>query len=125
MPAPLKEVLTAQRKRLIASQHPCLAMNLVFPSTNGKYRITTAIEKTLAQLSEVCGLSFRVTPQVLRRSFNTLLAEAGVSPIVPRAQMGHSSERMTERYAGVHLDRKAELVTLLVEMTKPKDGKTR
>ena len=63
----------------------------------------------------IAELPVRATPQVLRRTFNTLLLEAGVSEVVLRAQMGHTTRAMTERYAGVHIGRKQDAVEALLD----------
>ena len=63
------------------------------------------------------GLEQRVTAQVLRRTFNTLMVLGGVDRIVLRSQMGHSSEEMTRRYAGVSAADKQEAVRMLESMT--------
>ena len=60
----------------------------------------------------------RVTPQALRRTFNTLLVEAGVNELVLPSEMGHTSRRMTSRYAGVHPSAKHELVERLRRLTQ-------
>ena len=57
-------------------------------------------------------------PQVLRRTFNTLMVEAGVDRIVLRSQMGHCSEEMTERYAGVSVEAKLAAVRRLENLTR-------
>ena len=59
-----------------------------------------------------------MTPQVLRRTFNTLLVHAGVDRIVLRSQMGHTSEEMTRRYASVDIGAKHDAVTRLVALTQ-------
>ena len=50
---------------------------------------------------------------MLRRTLNTLLALDGVDRLVLRSQMGHCSEQMTERYAGVRAEAKRDAVSRL------------
>ena len=106
----LAAVLADQRKQLIADQHRGLRSGLVFPSEVGRPRFTTTLKKPLALASEVAGLSFVAGPQVLRRTFNTLAVTAGVERIVLWSIVGHSSEAMTRRYAGVPMNDKAAVV---------------
>jgi integrase len=66
----------------------------------GWYRRASSLRNQLVRTSEDIGLKVQVTPQVLRRTFNTLLVDANVARETLRAIMGHSSQRMTDRYTG-------------------------
>jgi integrase len=90
---------------------------IVFPADNGSYRMPQSLHKPLALASEAAGLDIRVTPQVFRRTFNTLSVACGIDRIVLRSQMGHSSEAMTRRYSGIPIEAKLEAVDRLVELT--------
>jgi integrase len=83
--------------------------------TDGEFRTSTHKPLELAALA--AGVDVRVTPQVLRRTFNTLMVHAGVDRIVLRSQMGHCSEEMTQRYAGVSVEAKLAAVHRLVDLT--------
>ena len=91
-------------------QRPGLEKGIVFPSTKGTYRYGSSIKKPLKQVCEHLGFEIRATPQVLRRTWNTLLLKAGVDRITIRSQMGHASETMTAHYAGVRHDQKQQAV---------------
>lgn len=106
LPPELQEALFVHRQKLIATQHPGLSSGLVFPSNQGTPRHPAYLTKLLKEAAGICGIDVNVTPQVLRRTYNTLLVAAGVDRIVLRAQMGHTTEAMTERYAGVPLAQK-------------------
>jgi len=67
--------------------------------------------------AEAAGIEVRVTPQVLRRTFNTLMVHAGVDRIVLRSQMGHCSEEMTARYAGVAIADKQAALSRVLNLT--------
>lgn len=82
-------------------QHPGFEAGIAFPANHGGYRYGTSLAKPLRLVSEYCGLPFAATPQVLRRTWNILLLEARVDRITIRSMMGHTSEQMTERYAGI------------------------
>ena len=56
------------------------------------------------------GIDIRVGPQVLRRTFNTLMLRAGVDGVTLRTMMGHTTESMRQRYAGVSAEHKLEAV---------------
>ncbi|MCB9529326.1 MAG: tyrosine-type recombinase/integrase [Myxococcales bacterium] len=91
------------------------ARPLVFPSRVGTYRGPEALLKPLAEAAQRARVGQRVTSQVLRRTFNTLMLKAGVDRTVVRSQMGHCSEAMTSRYAGVSVKEKREAVERLEE----------
>jgi integrase len=122
--APMRVVLLEHRQRMMRAQHAGLDAgldagphaDLVFPGAHGQFRSAPALLKTLRLSAEAAGIPTRVTPQVLRRTVNTLLLEAGVSAVVIRSQMGHASAQMTSRYAGIHREAKLAALDRLHEM---------
>lgn len=80
---------------------------LVFPSDNKTYRVEQSLAKPCALASQAPGVGQRVTPQVLRRSLNSILAAEGVDLITVREIMGHTTVAMTELYASMPLPHKA------------------
>ncbi len=111
-------ILKAHRERMVAAEHVGLKTGLVFPADNGVHRLSQSLHKPLRLAAEAAGLDIKVTPQVLRRTFNTLMLELKVDRIVLRNQMGHSSEEMTERYAGIPIEAKRRAVSQLLAMTE-------
>lgn len=91
--APLLEVLQKARKRR-------LPVGLVCCSRAGGYLMMRTVRRRLKAAVEALGLDVHVTPQVLRRTFNTLATEA-VDGVLVRAMMGHASSDMTRHYLGV------------------------
>lgn len=114
--------LIEHRKEMLRTDHPGLASGLVFPSDAGTYREPSSLKKCLDMACEDAKIKQRVTPQVLRRTFNTLLIAQQVDRIVIRATMGHSSEEMTERYAGVPMEMKLAAVDSLATSLATKMG---
>jgi integrase len=106
LPEPVAAALRDHRQELLREQHPGLEDGIVFPSEVGTRREASSLYKALDLCAEAAKLSVNVRPQVLRRTFNTLLVRAGVDRIVLRSQMGHTSEQMTRRYAGVDIEDK-------------------
>ena len=99
----LAEALALHRRaRFSASGKIPGANDLVFPGAHGGHRFPQSLRKPLAQASEIAGLDLHVTAQVIRRTVNTLLLEAGVNEIIIRSILGHASRQMTSRYAGIH-----------------------
>jgi len=113
----MAEILRDHRRHLMASQNRGLAKGMVFPSDRGTYRESASLHKPLALAAEAAGIEVRVTPQVLRRTFNTLMVHAGVDRIVLRSQMGHCSEEMTARYAGVAIADKQAALSRVLNLT--------
>lgn len=109
-PGVVIDALAWHRERMIRRQHRGLASGLIFPSDEGTPRRPGCLRKALEQAATGAQLSKHVTPQVLRRTFNTLAIAAGIDRIVLRSQMGHCDEEMTERYAGVGMDLKRAAV---------------
>lgn len=87
------------------------AHDLVFPSLAGGVRSSSRLHKPLAAASALLEMEMSVTPQMIRRSFNTILLHAGVNEVVLRAMMGHASQEMTALYMGVEMeDKRAHLL---------------
>ena len=116
---PIRAVLAEHRTQMLQEQHRGLESGLVFPSERGGYRLGQSLLKPLTESAAMAGIETRVTPQVLRRTFNTLLLEAGVNAEVLRSQMGHASARMTSRYAGIHAEAKQTAVERLHRAVEP------
>lgn len=102
----LMEHVTAQIDR----NAPGLDTFLVFPSNDGKVREPMSGTWMWRALAKAAGIKQRVGPQVLRRSLNTLMLAQGVDRITLRAIMGHTTEAMTQLYAGVGDDAKADAI---------------
>lgn len=108
------EELAQHRRELIAEQHPGLSTGLVFPSSVGGAREVGSLTKPLRRATEGAGIDIHVTPQVLRRTLNTLLVVQGEDRLVIRAQMGHTSEQMTKRYAGIRAESKITAIRAVI-----------
>lgn len=93
---------------------------LVFPSDAGTPRQHGTLRRALERAARFAtqppcrGIEIAVSPQVLRRTFNTLLVAAGVDRIVQQQMMGHTSDQMTARYTGATLEQKRAVVLRLV-----------
>lgn len=111
LPQMVIDALQEHRKEQVKNQSPGLAQGIVFPADHGGYRLPTSLRKALNVLREHLGFSGRVTPQVFRRTYNTLMATAHVDRVVLRSIMGHTSEAMTERYSGVGMELKQAAIT--------------
>lgn len=110
----LLDVLRAHRQDLVTKKHRGLQSGLVFPADTGGHRLPQSLHKVTKDLAKRCDIAIEVGPQVLRRTFNTLMLRAGVDGITLRAMMGHTTEAMTQRYAGVPMDHKHEALARMM-----------
>lgn len=101
----LVEILRDHQARQQSGKRPVSKDGLVFPNELGGYRLEQSLAKPFDALSITIGQ--KVTPQVLRRSLNTNLLAAGVDPITIQSILGHTTDAMTARYAGISVQQKA------------------
>ena len=106
----LVPILKGHRQHQIAKQVKGVETGMVFLSVRGKVRDPRSAKKIWAALCEKAGIDQVVGPQVLRRSMNTMMLAEGVDRITLRSIMGHTSEAMTQRYAGIGDAAKADAV---------------
>lgn len=130
MPPELRAVLLAHRDRQLREQHPALSTGLVFPASEegarrgpdgerhscGWHRSPDSLRTHLKRASARAGLSFAVTGQVLRRTVNTLLYDAGVRELVIRSILGQVSDRMTAHYYGAPVGERGAAVAKMVRL---------
>lgn len=109
----LAQILLEHRNMMLQKQHVGLHTNLLFPSIHGKLRLPSSLKKVWTTLRKLTDGTISVGSQVLRRSLNTQFVLAGVDRITTRAILGHTSEAMTQRYAGIGLEAKADAVLKL------------
>lgn len=76
---------------------------LVCASASGGYLQATSTRRRLKAASKALDLRLKVTPQVLRRTWNTL-ALAILDRVLVQAQMGHMDDSMSEHYLGIGND---------------------
>lgn len=85
-----------------------LETGLVFLSVKGGLRDGNSSQKVWIELCKTAEIDHKIGPQVMRRSLNTMMLAEGVDRITLRSIMGHTSEPMTERYAGIGHEAKAD-----------------
>ncbi|MFB6236029.1 MAG: tyrosine-type recombinase/integrase, partial [Halopenitus sp.] len=104
----VSEAIREHRKLLIRRQHDGLQSELVFPSDEGTPRYPGSLRKAFATITEAIGLDKHVSPQVLRRTFVTLMRTAQIDSIVSRSIVGHESEEMQEHYSRPSVEQKRD-----------------
>lgn len=116
IPDELVIVLVKHREKMIRDQDRGLATGLMFPSKANTPRTNSSLTKPVRIAAEKAKLDIIPSPQVLRRTYNTLMVRAGIDRIVLRAQIGHVSEEMTERYMGVSDQDKHDAVAKVLNL---------
>lgn len=67
-------------------------------------------EKPFKRLIESSGIKRKVTPHMLRHTYNTLLHESDVNGDIRQELVGHADEKSNRLYTHIKLDRKIEAV---------------
>src|SRR5207244_3290384 len=107
----LATILREHRQRMLEAQAPGLDSGWVFPSVRtGKLRGSTSMTKAWKACLKEAGITERFTPHGLRRTFNDMLRQADVDPVISKALIGHVTDEMREHYSTVRLDEKRAAV---------------
>lgn len=126
----MSEALAWHRERLIETGHPMASSSIVFParvpgaaraSLSG-YQSRTGLAKALTAATRALDLE-PITPHDLRRTFNSMMLEAGVSDVVVRAITGHATSEMTHHYAHISDAAKTRGVGALLKVLEGGKGK--
>jgi hypothetical protein len=97
LPPRLLEILRAHVEGLTGR---AAASDLLFPSPRaGGFLHPLALAAPFAAVGAAIGLPYKLTPRAMRRTFQDLAREAGVSDVVTRAISGHATEAMQRHYS--------------------------
>lgn len=103
LPSRLVELLSEHRRQLVKEQHPGLEMGLVAPAGEGGYCSYRSLRQAITRAAARAGIEQNVTPQVLRRSYNTLALQL-MDRVVAQAIIGHSDDGMSAHYLGLRTE---------------------
>lgn len=84
------------------------ASELLFPREDGGFRSASALKKPFADVARAMGLTKRITPKAMRRSFQDLARTAKVCDVVTRSISGHATAEMQRLYSTVTDEEQAE-----------------
>jgi integrase len=135
---PLAEVLQAQRRWLLETQHPGLCSGLVFPADpvgavrgatrrDGElrwYRSDNCLDKPFRRICEAEDIP-DLSPHALRRTMEDRLREAGVDQIVRQSIAGWSDSDTQRGYATVGAPDRAAAGDALVALILGPKGDSR
>ncbi len=82
----------------ILASLPRLGDGLVFPSARGSDQLMRGWSTTWTAIAKRAGLPADVTPHVLRHSFASVAADAGLSELTIGALLGHAKGTITSKY---------------------------
>lgn len=117
MPEIVSEAILEHREWLLGRQDGRIETGLVFPSQAGTPRQSGSLRKACRKINDAVGLDVHLSPQVLRRTWNTLMVKSEVDRLVGRSIIGHADEEMTEHYAGIGIDEKRDAITRIFDAT--------
>jgi integrase len=96
LPATVLEVL---REHAASLSGKAAESDLLFPNEKGGLRTRNVLAKPFAAIGAELGLSFRLTPKGMRRTFNDVAREAGIHDVVTRSISGHVTDTMQRHYS--------------------------
>jgi integrase len=94
------------------------ASDLLFPTVDGGFRSPSVLQKPFAEVAEELGLTKRVTPRALRRTFNDLARAAQVQDAVTRSISGHLTEGMQRHYSTVSGEEQRQALAKVIDLTR-------
>lgn len=115
MIAPVERALRDHKEKLQQEGHVGLRKGIVFPSDAGTRRYWSSLTKPCRKVCEHAGIDIDVSPQVFRRTLNTLLANPDVDRLVLKSITGHEDDEMVEHYAGIRTEQKREAIVSIAD----------
>ena len=111
-----QEALDSYRRAALGENISRIARGLVFPSKkSGGHHTASFLAKPFARRRKRVGVGIRFTPQGMRRTANNLRGQLGIDRTVIQDEIGHASDRMTDRYSNVTVDEKRDAIERLVQ----------
>lgn len=80
---------------------PMRDSDLLFPSTTGRWRSPTCLDKPIRRIALAAGITKHLSAKFMRRTFQDLGRAADVHDLVVRAISGHATRQMQDHYSSV------------------------
>lgn len=80
---------------------PMQNSDLLFPSTTGRWRSPTCLDKPIRRIAKAANISKHLSAKFMRRTFQDLGRAADVHDLVVRAISGHATRQMQDHYSSV------------------------
>ena len=98
--------------------------DLLFPSAVGGFRHNSALAKPFRAIAKAMGLTKRISPKAMRRSFQDAMREAQVANVVVRSISGYLTEQMQQRYSTARGHEQESAIARIIDLTRV-DRRTR
>ncbi|HLK35304.1 MAG TPA: hypothetical protein VKU41_01040, partial [Polyangiaceae bacterium] len=86
---------------------------------DGGFRSVSFLKKAFRAVGQLIGLTKKLTPRGMRRTFNDLSRQAKVEALVTRSISGHQTERMRELYSTVSAGEQRESIGRVLQLVQP------
>jgi hypothetical protein len=91
---------------------------LLFPSELGGFRHNSALAKPFRAFAKAMGITKRVSPKAMRRSFQDAMREAQVANVVVRSISGQLTGQMQQPYATARGHEQEQAIARIVDLTR-------
>jgi integrase len=91
---------------------------LLFPSETGGFRSNSALSKPFKGIAKAMGLTKKISPKAMRRSFQDAMREAQVANVVVRSISGHLTEQMQQRYSTARGHEQESAIARVIDLTR-------
>lgn len=95
---------------------PMAESPLLFPGRHGGLRTSSCLDKPFRDVSKRIGVTFRLTPRAMRRTFQDLARDAEIDAVVTRSISGHATERMQEHYSTARAEEQRSAIGKIAEL---------
>lgn len=115
LPEEMMEILKWHCERIdIAGPKKMAESELLFPNEKGGFRAPSCLEKPFRYVMDALGMTKKITPRGMRRTFNDLCRAAEVKDVVTRSVSGHLTEGMQRHYSTVNpVEQRASLARVV------------
>jgi integrase len=120
LPKEVMEILRWHVENL--PEGPMRDSELLFPSETGGFRACSCLDKPFREVARAMGLSKRLTPRAMRRTFQDLARAVQVPDVVTRAVSGHVTEAMQRHYSTVSGEEMRENLAKVISLARVREA---
>lgn len=99
--------------------------DLLFPSVRGGFHARSVLDAPFEDCCAAMGLSKRITPRGMRRTYQDLMRAAGVRDVVTRSISGHATEQMQHHYSTVDGSEQKDAIGRVVSLASVRAAKAK
>lgn len=90
--------------------------DLLFPTRSGGFRSPSVLDKPFKLVAGKIGLTKRITPKGMRRTFQDLARAAQIGDVVTRSISGHATKEMRLHYSTPYASEQREGIAKVIEL---------